>query len=256
MQPATGPMRVLVTGAKGTLGPHLVRELEARGHSCQAWDRGTVSPEDREACGRFLDACDADAVAHLALGSEDWAEQGARWCAQRSRPFLYTSSAMVFGNEPDGPHRPGDERSGRDDYGRYKARCEDRILAAHPGATVARIGWQIGLTRSGGNDMLEHLCATHEREGELRASSRWIPACSFLVDTAEALATLLEKPAPGVLHLDGNAESAWTFLEVVRAIAHVLGDSSWTIESTEDYVHDQRLLDEVPRVASIARRLG
>ena len=248
-------MNVLLTGASGTLGPVLHDVLRARGHDVTPWDRGEVSPDDSRACEEFLDRTSPDAIAHLALGAERWAEVLAAWAEREGRRLLYTSTAMVFDHDPDGPHRPGDARSGRDDYGRYKARCEDGILGACPSATVARIGWQIGIPRTGGNDMHEHLAQEHAREGVLRPSRRWVPACSLLPDTAAALADLLEEPVAGVVHLDGNAESAWTFEEVVRALARTVG-ASWQIEPSEDYVHDQRLLDEVVRVRGITETLG
>lgn len=252
-------MNVLVTGTHGTLAPELVAALEAAGHTCVAWKRDAVDPNDEGACAAFLDQVQPDAVAHLALGAERWAAQLAAWCAGRERPFLYTSSAMVFGNEPDGPHRAGDERSGQDDYGKYKARCEDLVAAAYPGASLARIGWQIGLAPTGKNDMLTHLHATHEREGRIEASTRWVPACSFLVDTALALVALLEQPVAGVVHLDANAESAWTFFQLVQALRAGPGEPSWSVEPSESYVHDQRLLDDDPshpRVAPLSARLS
>ena len=252
-------MHVLVTGAGGTLGPRVVHALEGRLWRVSVWDRAAVSPDDREACQRHLDAVDPDAVVHLALGPEAWGGQLAAWCAARQRPLVVTSSAMVFGNQPDGPHRPGDARTGTDDYGRYKARCEDAVLAAHPAATVVRIGWQIGLSRTGKNDMLESLHQQAARDGAIAASRRWIPACSFLVDTAAALGELLVAPVAGVVHLDANAETAWTFDALVQALAAGPGDATWTVAPHEDYVHDQRLLDGrpgVPRVVSLASRLG
>src|SRR5690606_13075011 len=134
----------------------------------------------------------------------------AAWCARRGRPFLFTSTAMVFHHEPDGPYRPDDPRTARDEYGRYKARCEDAARAANPGAIVARIGWQIS-TRRGGNSMLEALHARARDEGVIRASTRWLPATSFLVDTAEALRDLLLRGVGGTYHLDGNAEARWDY---------------------------------------------
>ena len=54
----------------------------------------------------------------------------ARLAAATDLPFLFTSTAMVFDHEPDGPHRPADPRTARDDYGRMKIASEDAVLAA------------------------------------------------------------------------------------------------------------------------------
>jgi dTDP-4-dehydrorhamnose reductase len=241
---------VLITGLNGTVGPALRAAL---GRPCVGWDRAAVPPDDAAAVERHLDALDPAAVCHLAFGAEAWAGRLAAWCARRGRPFLFTSTAMVFDREPDGPHRPGDARTAKDDYGRYKARCEDAVLAANPAAIVARLGWQLS-TAPGGNSMLAALRA-QAAKGPIRASRRWTPATSFLDDTAAALAALLDRAEAGTFHLDGNAEAAWSYDRLVLALRARFGDASWVVEPTDEYVHDQRLLDDRVGVASIAARL-
>lgn len=244
----------LLTGLGGTLGPVLADVLRAGGDTCQGWNRVAVPPDDLGAARALLDREDPARVCHLAFGAEAWAAALAGWCRERGRPFLFVSTAMVFDHEPDGPHRPDDARTGKDEYGRYKARCEDAVREANPDTLIARIGWQIG-ERRGGNHMLEALHGMIERDGCIRASRRWVPAASFLVDTCAALRGLLDARAQGTFHLDGNAESAWTFDRIARALAAQHGPE-WRVEETEEYVHDQRLVDPRVRVGSIAARLG
>lgn len=243
----------LITGLTGTVAPALRATLEAAGRACSGWDRTAVPPEDAGAVRAHLDALDPAAVCHLALGAESWAGELAAWCAARGRPFLFTSTAMVFDHQPDGPHRPGDERTTRDEYGRYKVRCEDLVRARHPGAIVARIGWQIG-GEQGGNHMLAALRA-RAAEGPIRASTRWIPATSFLPDTAAALSALLRAGQGGTFHVDGNAQDGWDWHRIVLALRARSG-ADWTVEPCQDYVHDQRLLDERVSVAPLSARLG
>jgi dTDP-4-dehydrorhamnose reductase len=247
-------VRVLVTGLNGTLGPVLAAELEARGARVEAWDRRRVPPEDAAARRRFLETLDPAAVCHLALGAEEWGGGLASWCHGRGRPFLFTSTAMVFDREPNGPHHIGDGRTAKDDYGRYKIRCEDAIRAANAAAVIARIGWQIG-ARRGGNNMLEGLYRMAETEGVIRASRRWIPACSPIADTAAALADLMLSGARGLYHLDANVESALDFPTIVQALAR-RHRADWSVEVTEDYDHDQRLPDRRIRLPDLADRLG
>src|SRR5262245_29362856 len=112
-------MRLLVTGLSGTLAPHLVAAARRAGHEVVGWDRHTLPVDDAIATARWLDdEARPDAIAHLALGPVDWAARLALHAASRGWPLLFTSTAMVFHHEPDGPHAPGDERSARDDYGR------------------------------------------------------------------------------------------------------------------------------------------
>jgi dTDP-4-dehydrorhamnose reductase len=248
-------MRILVTGLNGTLGPHLAAAARGLGWEPVGWNRGEVSPDDPAACRRFVEACRPGAIVHLAMGSEAWAGLLAGSAAALGRPFVFASTAMVFDHLPDGPHAPHDERTARDEYGRYKIRCEDAVRAAHPGATVARIGWQIGLEPRG-NNMLAHLDEWQRCEGRVRASRAWTPACSFLDDTAAALLALVAQPVAGPVHLDSNALEAHRFDRVAGALQQRFERGAWRIEPHDEYRHDQRLVDPgPPRLPPLSARL-
>jgi dTDP-4-dehydrorhamnose reductase len=248
-----GGRPVLVTGLTGTLAPVVADALRARGRNVAGWDRRRVPPEDKAACVAQLERLRPAAVFHLSLGSETWAALLAGWCARNEVPFVFTSTAMVFDQEPDGPHRIDDLRNAKDDYGRYKIRCEDAIAEASDRAIVARIGWQIGAKR-GGNNMLEALWRMAETEGVIHASIAWRPACSFMNDTAEGLLRLVEAGRPGVYHLDSNARDGLTFYAVAQRLRERHG-ADWLIDAAADYAHDQRLLDDTLRLPDLAERL-
>lgn len=246
-------MRVLVTGLNGTLGPKVARVIERGGGSCVGWDRARVSPDDADAAEAFLREVRPDAVLHLAMGGDSWAALLAAEAARHGVPFVFTSTAMVFDHDPDGPHRPHDERTSRDEYGRYKIRCEDAVLAANPDATVARIGWQIDPDATG-NNMLAQLDAWQRDQGQVEASRVWRPACSFMEDTGAALWALLRAPRPGVVHLDSNAAEGYTFDRVVLGLARRF-ERSWTVVPTEAYRHDQRLVGHESLMPGLSERL-
>jgi dTDP-4-dehydrorhamnose reductase len=254
-------MRILVTGLNGTLAPHLARTARARSYDVIGWDRNAVSPDDDRACEEFLSRTRADAIAHLGFGSEAWAARLAAWAAAHDAAFVFTSTAMVFDHVPDGPHRVNDERTAKDEYGRYKIRCEDAIRAVNPKACIARIGWQIDIDNEGralGNNMLASLNAEQARDGHIRASTRWKPACSFMSDTAAALMQLIEQRVAGIVHLDSNAVDALDFHSLVQALKRRFARDAWQIEAHEEYVHDQRLLadgDSSVRLPPLTQRL-
>lgn len=254
--PILGPMHVLITGLSGTLAPHLARRCEARGWRVSGWDRRQIPADDSPAARAALEALAPDAIAHLAIGSAPWAAMLADHAAARARPFVFTSTAMVFDHEPDGPHGVDDRRTARDDYGRGKVACEDAVRAAHPGASIARLGWQID-PQATGNNMLAELDRWQAREGRVAASTRWIPATGFMADTADALVALLAAPRPGVHHLDANAEDAWTFDRLVAALARAF-DRRWQVvpdASDGAYRHDQRLVGGALRLPPLSSRL-
>ena len=245
-------MKWLVTGLNGTLAPVLAREAAAQGVDVLTWNRREVPPDDEAAAQAWLQASRPDAIAHLGMGSVAWAGRLALHAARHGLPF--TSTAMVFHHEPDGPHAPGDARTAQDDYGRYKIACEDAVRAAHPGASVVRIGWQIDPAQPG-NNMLMALDQWQASQGQVGASRRWKPACSFMADTAAALAGLLRQPQPGVVHLDSNAAHGHSFLDIVHALRAAFGRDHWVVQANDDYVHDQRLVDGQPRLPPLSRRL-
>jgi len=246
-------VRWLITGLSGTLAPVLARHAAAHGVNVIGWDRRIDPTEDPRAVAERLDALQPAAIAHLALGPGGWAEAMARWAAAHDRPFLFTSTAMVFDAEPDGPHRVDDPCTARDDYGRHKAEVEQQVRQAHPGAIVARLGWQID-PQAPGNNMVAALNAQQQRDGTIRASTRWKPACSFMDDTAEALFGLLEKPVPGVHHLDANADEGHSFHTIVTALREAL-QRPWNVDVDDAYVHDQRLVGGPTRLPPLRRRL-
>lgn len=252
-------MRLLITGLNGTLAPKLATAAQAAGDVISGWDRRAVDPADGDAVQRWLDATAPDAIAHLAMGDAAWAARLAAHAVERAVPLVFTSTAMVFDCEPDGPHRVGDARTARDDYGRMKIACEDAVLAANASACIARIGWQIDAdpaTNARGNQMLAALDDWQRRDGCIAASRRWIPACSFLQDTAAALLVLLRERQAGVVHLDGNADDALTFDAVARGLARRFGRAGWKVVANDGYVHDQRLPDAARRMPSLSERLA
>ena len=186
-------MKWLITGLGGTLAPVLAREAEGQGVEVIGWNREEVPPDDIAASQAWLKAAQPDAIAHLGMGSPEWAGRLAAYAARHDLPFVFTSTAMVFHHEPDGPHATHHNRTAQDGYGQYKIACEDAVRKAHAGASIARIGWQIDPTQPG-NNMLMALDQWQASQGRVAASRRWKPACSFMVDTAQALADLLRQP--------------------------------------------------------------
>lgn len=242
-------MRLLLTGLSGTLAPVLARTARAQGHGVLGWDHRSLGFAD----ARALDRLRPDAVLHLAMAGPDESAALAALAAARALPFLVTSSAMVFHHEPDGPHRVDDPRTAQDPYGRSKAALEDAVRAAHPQASVVRIGWQID-PQAGGNNMLAELDRWQAARGEVAASRAWIPACSFMCDTALALLRLLDRP--GCHHLDSNAVEAWRFDELVRALARRFDRPGWRLRVHADYRHDQRLVGGAAELPPLSAWLG
>jgi GDP-4-dehydro-6-deoxy-D-mannose reductase len=157
-------VRVLVTGANGFLGRHLVGALAARGDEPVAvsLERGPlpadvpfhqVDVRDRSAFGAAVADVDPDSVVHLAALShvgESWKRMDEYFAinvlgtenalaAARGRRFLFASSAEVYGCVPESEQPISEERllAPRSPYALTKAAAERLALAA--GATVVRM---------------------------------------------------------------------------------------------------------------------
>lgn len=249
------PPKVLLTGMGGTVAPIVAAELARRGYTTVRWHKESVDPTDAAACDRFIDEVNPAWVAHIATGPEEWCTHIAKACAPRNINLIHTGSVSVYSGKQVGPFAVTDTPLPDDDYGRYKLRCEQRIREALPAAIIARIGWQIG-DAPGSNNMLDYLFKkAAEGNGTIEASDQWSPGTSFLVDTAAALADLMEKKQPGVgglYHVDGNP--GLTFFEIAARLAR-LHKQPWTITPASTPTGSSRMTDPRVKVRSIAERL-
>ena len=245
----------LITGLRGTVAPKVAARVAELGGVVVGWDRDRVPPDDVAAGEAYLAEVDPVGIFHLGMGAEAWAGRLAEHARERDLPCVVTSSVSVFGDapdDPDGPFRPSDTPTARDDYGSYTARCEVAVRAAYPGAAIARIGWQAH-PDGVGNNMVAQLAAQAEASGgTIRASRAWRPAASWMDDTAAALVELARTGRAGTVHLDSNAVDAWTFPDLVRHVARRTGHP-WTVEEHDEVEHDSRLLgdeDLMPRLST------
>lgn len=163
-------MRVLVTGISGFVGTHLAEHLAEHGHEVAglATDPAkspldTVSMystdvTDADDLARSVEACDPDAVIHLAgLSSvgESWERPGdylrVNFCGTRNlvhaaegRRILFASSAEVYGSVPEAVQPIAEDRrlDPRSPYAMTKA-CAEEVARDH-GAIVVRSFNSIG----------------------------------------------------------------------------------------------------------------
>ncbi|MEM9082315.1 MAG: sugar nucleotide-binding protein [Planctomycetota bacterium] len=257
-------MRTLVTGSNGTVGKAFVQALRSGGYEVIGWDRAAAPPSDAHAVKSYTLQHKPDIIVHLAVPSVptgledegaritiDWSVQLAELAKEVGACYLFASTAMVFSNSAPGPFRVTDAPDEEDGYGGEKAKAERAVLAANQDAVVARLGWQIG-DRAGSNNMIEFLTRSMIEKECVDASTKWMPACSFLEDTASALCWCLDQPG-GIYHVDSNS-AGHSFADIAKALS-VLHDHTFAIVENEDFVYDQRLLDERVPIKALAERL-
>jgi dTDP-4-dehydrorhamnose reductase len=242
-------MKAILTGMNGTVAPALARRLARSGCTVVAWNRTEVSPDDPSAVRDFILGTSPDLCFHLAMGSPTWAETIARVCGKRHIRFLFTSTVSVYAHTQRGPLTTDVMPEPNDDYGRYKLECEQRVHAANAESYIARLAWQIG-SAPGSNNLVDYLDSTARARGRIEASTCWFPACAFLDDTADALATLVASHAPGLYHLDGNP--GLSFFDIATNLNRLRGNL-WNVVPALVPDRDNRMLDRNITVRSIAQ---
>ena len=256
-------MKIIVTGANGTVGKPLCQALTAQGHEVVAWDRADVPINNYHKMEHYLRAVQPDALYHLAVASQSTGIENESWLVTYEWTselawlthileikFLFTSTVAVFSNAQQGPFTIKSSPDATDGYGNEKMQAESHAIYQNPKATVVRLGWQIG-EEVGSNNMVDYLARKMAKDGEVPASSAWLPASSFLPDTVEQLVDLLNFDG-GLYLLDANER--WNFYQIASALNRLHGDQ-WKIVETDDFVFDQRMQDERMQMPALNVRL-
>ena len=247
-------MRAIITGANGTVGKALSAYIESIGGTAIAWDRHQVPIDDYAAMEAFVAEHQPDALFHLAVASQLTGYENEHWLVNWQWPselawitrqldvaMVFTSSVMVYREDVPGPRTIKSNDYVEEGYGGDKRRAEERVLYQNPAAKIARLGWQIGDTRDG-NQMVAHLYKQRFEHGQISASTKWLPACSLLPDTAAALVTLArDRRRKGVYLIDSN-QTGWSYHQIVTALNKKL-NAGWNVRANQDFVYDQRMLD-------------
>jgi dTDP-4-dehydrorhamnose reductase len=248
--------KILVTGAGGTIGGVLMQEFSRLRLSAVPWQVEKWRPDETGAIAQALSESRAEIVFHLALASQQrglkdeayivnhqWPVELAKECQRRCIRLVFTSTVMVYSPHQPGPYTETSPALPDSDYGRDKLMAENNILAEHPEAAIVRLGWQIG-NNPHGNQMLAQLHREHAKNGAIKASRKWYPACSPLIYTAQSLALLARswqaKYAGQRLLLDAN--KGWTYYEICQALK-ARYFPHWRICPEDSFVYDQRMRD-------------
>lgn len=255
--------KILVTGANGTIGSVLTDFFQKKDVTVFKWDRRLVPITDYSIMEEFIRSIRPDAIFHLAIASNpvglyneswlvnyEWTSELA-WIARiLNIPFIFTSTAMVFSNLAKGPFTPSSIPDAPTGYG-YEKRCaEQRVLYQNPKSKIVRLGWQIG-NKPGSNNMIDFLDQAYKQNGKIYASREWLPACSFIEDTVQALESI-SYLSPGIYHVDSNRK--WSFYDIVISLS-IKHNDRWKVEPTTDFVYDQRLLDDKIKLPDLKKHL-
>ncbi len=233
--------RLLIFGARGTLGSALVRRCEQRGLGHLALSRAEVDIREPIEVRRAIAACrpwavinaagfvDVDAAEHdveacvrtNTLGAEYMADA----CVRSGAKMLTFSTDLVFDGRQGTPYVESDVTFPLSAYGRSKQIAEDAVFACLPDALVVRTSaffgpWDDSNFVTGVMGLLSRRCEV--RAGAQMISPTYVPA---LVDAA---LDLIIDGESGIWHLSNRGAYSW--YELARLIAERAGLNPELIE--------------------------
>jgi dTDP-4-dehydrorhamnose reductase len=230
--------KLLVTGAAGYLGRHVVRQARLLDYEVHATWRRAVPPVLADVALHVIDLADAEATrqlvrrlapaavvhtAYAAAGAElvpvtelgSAAVAGA--CAEVGARLVHLSTDVVFDGEKPGPYVEDDPVNPITAYGRAKARAEAAVLALCPSAVAVRTSLLYGGDEPGPQERLVQR-ALHTGDdpppGTVRFFTDEIRCPVQVGDLATAVLELAGSSVSGVLHVAGaeavnRHELAW-----------------------------------------------
>lgn len=224
VEPAERPMRVLILGGTGFLGPHQVRYALARGHTVTLFNRGRTNPHlfpgveklvgDRNDDLTALEGREWDAVLDNSAYVPRWVRQSCEVLDGNIGSYQFVSSISVYAN----PGTPGiDEESPvgtLDDptveqvtgqtYGPLKAYCEQALREHYPDThLVVRPGLIVGPGDPTGR--FTYWPVRIDRGGEVLAPGDHDDPVQFIDarDLARFMVTLAENGETGTYNATG-----------------------------------------------------
>ncbi len=223
-------MRVLVIGASGLVGSHVLAEARARGHQVAGTSRSQDVPglerldlADEVAAARVLERFRPEAVVYAAGWTwVDGCERDparsrrenvdqplavARWCRDHGARMLYFSTSYVF-DGLGGPYAEDGRPNPLNVYGADKLRAEEeltRVLGDR--LLVARLICVWGREALGKNFAYQVARAAAEAK-PLRLPADQLGNPTWAGDVATWSIRLLEAGASGIWHLAGDAPEA------------------------------------------------
>ena len=268
MRPARNPLRILILGGTGFIGPHQVEYAIKRGHTVTLFNRGRTRPHlfpeveklrgDRENDVEALRGREWDVVIDNPTMVPEWVRLSGEVLKDAVQQYLFISTLSVFANDgvvgqvEDGELCVYDNEKGEvvtgSAYGGRKVLCEKAAEEIFPGrTTVVRPGlitgpmdptvrfpyWPIRVDRGG-----EVLVP-----GEYADPVQWID----VRDLGEFVIGLCERSVHGIFNTCSQPFPMGDMLEEIRDGLGVEATFTW---ADEEFLNEQGVLRQLGGLGS------
>jgi len=244
------PLRILILGGTGFLGPQQVEYALARGHSLTLFNRGRTNPElfpdveqlrgDRNGDLTALEGRSWDAVIDNPSTLPRWVRDSAQLLKDSCERYLFVSSISVYagfakiGMDESAPvgtlDDPTTEQVTGATYGPLKALAEQEAERAFPGrATIVRPGLIVG--PGDRSDRFTYWPARIDKGGEVLAPGEPTDPVQIVDvrDLGAWMVRLLEDGVSGVFNATGPASplSIAEMLYGIKAVTTAGAQFTW-----------------------------
>ena len=272
---ASAPMRILILGGTGFIGPHLVKHAVSRGHKVSIFTRGrrdaSALPADVERLvgdrnGQLgaLEGKKWEAVFDDSATNPDWVKQSTELLKGNVGQYSFTSSTGVYYpylkrglDESTPPLLEGDMKDGSAAYGINKSKCEKLVLDAFgQGGIVIRPSYIVGPGDT--TDRFPYWPVRLARGGEVLVPGKPDDQSQFIDvrDLVEFMVKVVEDKRTGPFNVAGPRDPLGirSFVEqAARAI-----DAKVTFTQVDDYnfLAENKIEGMVPWILPMGNDLG
>ena len=271
----SAPMRILILGGTGFIGPHLVRHAVSRGHKVTIFTRGrrdgSMLPAeverlvgDRNGQLGALEGKQWDAVFDDSATNPNWVRQSAELLKGNVGQYLFTSSTGVYYpymskglDESTSPALEGDMKDPSASYGVQKAQSEKIVLDTFgEGGIVVRPSYIVG---PGDNaDRFPYWPVRLPRGGEVLVPGKREDTAQFIDvrDLVEFMVKVVEDKRSGPFNVAGPRDGI-TMRAFVEQAARAL-DAKVTLTQVDDYAFlaEHKVEEMIPWVLQTGKDFG
>jgi dTDP-4-dehydrorhamnose reductase len=244
-----GAMKILITGAAGLIGSHLVRRLAGE-HDVLALKHDDLDITDQKAVHRCVANAQPALIVNCAVIQVDESEQapakaqavnvdGAGFLAEAAEKagaeIVHFSTQYAFAGEPLGrvPYTIQDEPRPVNNYGRTKVAGEAAVRAACARSYIVRTSWVYGSGKK------SFLCDVHHdlRAGKkVRAIDDIWSSTTYVIDLIDRVMTIRATGRYGTYHVvnDGVCSYYQFAIEAGRALGLTPAQIDPLIEITHE----------------------